>query len=117
MNNIHKLPKNDCLFLLPNYFPPYLDAFIKELFCKGYTEFTIGSYYSSIVHFGIWLKKKSIPLKKLNAKVLFAFSKHHCNCPKRHSENKISYKYVGRIRRFIFYLRQQHVIFTEKGII
>ncbi len=112
MNNRHQLPKNDCQ---SGYLNPYLTAFIKELFFKGYTELTINGYSSSITHFCFWLQKKFIPLKTINDHVISAFSRHHCKCPGRRRENKISCKYTGRIQRFVFYLHQQEIVFPKKN--
>jgi site-specific recombinase XerD len=97
-------------FLSAGYLKPYLNTFIIDLSKKGYTELTIKIYEYSIEHFATWLQKKCIQLENINNKVIDDFAKHRYRCPGSRKINKVSKKYVSRVRRFIFYLYKQGII-------
>lgn len=100
-------------FLSPGYLKPYLDVFINELYVHGYTELTVKSYVDSVAHFATWLRKKCIPLEKINKKVLVDFTKHRCHCPGGRKTNKVSNAYINRVKRFICHLNQQCIITSD----
>lgn len=110
-----KQSTNHHRFLLPsNDLKPYLDRFIKKLSIQGYTDLSIENYYNSIAHFSIWLQKKSIPLKKVNNTTIEKFAKHHCHCTCFSVKNKMSHRYVNRIRCFVSYLYEKKIL-IKKG--
>ncbi len=115
MKNRHRSLKNNCGPLFPIYYEQHFGAFIKNLYSNGYTKFTIDGYHGSVKHFGIWLKRNSIPLKKINDNVISIFSKHHCRCIGKRKGNKVSYKYVNRIRNFVSYLIQKKFILQKNN--
>lgn len=101
------------LFLSPGNLQRKLDAFSMSLSEAGYSLLTIRGYYDSISHFGYWLQKKSIPIKKINNRVVSDFSKHYCSCPGARRGHKISRKYTKRVQRFVTYLYRKNTNSTE----
>jgi len=116
MRNKLKKKTGDHRSFLPGYLQSYLDAFINELSERGYTALTTQGYYSSIAHFGTWLQRKRISLKKINDNVITDFAKHRCYCRGGSKAYKVSRKYVNRVRYFISYLCQQSIIISETDL-
>ena len=69
---------NNSLFYPSGYLKQYLDGFIRDLFNHGYSELTIQSYRSSILHFSTWLNKENISLENITDEVVPKFGKHEC---------------------------------------
>lgn len=103
----------DRRFLSPGFFEPYLDDFIHQLSENGYTELTIQGYYDSVAHFGTWLQKKNIPLKKITNKAFRNFAKHHCFCVSNRKAKKLSRQYVRRVQHFISYICNKRIILLK----
>jgi integrase/recombinase XerD len=108
---------NNSLFDPPGYLKQYLDGFISDLFTNGYSELTIHSYRSSILHFSTWLNKENISLENITDKVVPKFGQHECYCcSDHHKKNQLGRRYLNRIYRFIDYLNQQGIIVINAPI-
>jgi site-specific recombinase XerD len=105
---------NDRRFLVPSAdLEPYLNSFTKMLSVQGYTSLSIEAYYQSIAHFSTWLQKKSIPFKKINNATVENFAKHRCHCTCLPVKNKMSRRYVNRVRYFISYLYKKKILIKK----
>ncbi len=113
MKNRLKTQESNRCFLSAGHLQPYLDSFTGELSNKGYKVLTINSYYNSVAHLAIWLKKKHVAIENIDNTVLDKFEKHKCHCPGGRKGCSISSKYADRARRFVEYLFHQGIISSE----
>lgn len=97
-------------FLDPGCLQPYLDKFASKLAADGYTPLSISNYLQSVAHFGSWIHNKGIVLGHINENVIVAFDNHRCKCPGGRRHERLSRRYVARVRRFIRYLSQQGIV-------
>jgi hypothetical protein len=89
---------------------PYLEGFAAQMASLGHTSLTISFYLGSAIHFGGWLEARGLDLADINEETIKAFGLHHCECPGRGSQKRVSRAYTARVQRFANFLRQHGVI-------
>jgi len=89
---------------------PLVDAFVAELRARRHTALTISGYEHSARHFSDWLGRYSIELDRIDEDVVRRFAGHWCRCPGSRRQDRISAKYVRRVRRFIRFLAAGQVL-------
>jgi len=100
--------------LLPYGVEAYLTAFTHSLLGQGYSALVIQGYTDSISHFGTWLHNNGLVLYEITREALSRFAQHHCDCLGNRKWNRLSKKYINRVRRFVTYLDQENVIHLEQ---
>lgn len=88
----------------PGPLRPFVEAFADHLFGLGHTRLTVCGYQASARHFADWLCRSNIELAAINDDVLARFANHRCRCPGNRHSNRLSKKYVNRVRRFTRFL-------------
>ena len=94
----------------PGSATPYLEGFAAQMASRGHTSLTISFYLGSAIHFGGWLEAGGLDLADINEETIKAFGLHHCGCPGRRSQKRVSRAYTARVQRFADFLREQGVI-------
>jgi integrase/recombinase XerD len=94
----------------PGSAAPYLEGFAAQMASLGHTSWTISFYLRSAIHFGGWLKARGLDLTDINEETIKAFGLHHCECPGRRSQKRVSRGYIARVQRFADFLRQHGVV-------
>ena len=94
----------------PAELEPHLRAFVRKLAASGYTPLSIESYVWSATHFGEWLRKQRIPLSDVDDHIIDRFAVHRCRCAETPLPERLSRRYVGRVRRFVRYLAGQGIV-------
>jgi site-specific recombinase XerD len=89
---------------------PVIDAFAKELKAHGHTQLTVSGYEDAARHFAEWLRRCKVELSQVSKDVVERFARHRCRCPGARRQDRLSPKYVRRVRRFIRFL-------VERGIV
>lgn len=105
------MTKQQSTFLQPGALTEQLAGFTRELEAVGHTELTVAGYSMSIAHFAQWARKGDQVESDWSADAVDRFARHRCRCPGgRRWGQRVSGKYVQRVRRFIRYLQRQGVI-------
>lgn len=94
----------------PAELEPHLRACTKRLSLSGYAPLSIESYVWSVAHFGEWLRARGIPLSDVDDHVIDRFAVHRCRCAETPLPERLSPRYVRRVRRFVRYLADQHIV-------
>lgn len=89
---------------------PLIDAFIGELQARRHTSLTVAGYEHSARHFADWLCRNNIDLGGVDEDVVRRFAGHRCQCPGGRRQNRVSAKYVRRVRRFLCFLADRQVL-------
>src|ERR1700722_10584830 len=89
---------------------PYLEGFAAQMASVGHTALTISFYLGSAIHFGGWLEARGLVLADTNDETIKAFGAHHCECPGRRSQKRVSRSYTARVQRFADFLGQHGAI-------
>lgn len=92
-------------FMEPGDLSPLIDAFAEHLSGLGHTELTVRGYHDSARHFADWLRRSGIELAVVDEWVIAQFADHRCRCPGVRRCDRLSRKYVNRVRRFVRFLR------------
>src|SRR5262249_37732717 len=90
----------------------YLEEFANQMASAGYAPLTIRAYLDSAIHFGKWAEAGGLNFAETTDESINAFGKHRCKCPGRHSQQRLSRRYVARLGLFMQYLRRQEAIRT-----
>nr|WP_152716988.1 tyrosine-type recombinase/integrase [Microvirga tunisiensis] len=72
----------------------------------GHTHLTVSGYEASARHFGQWLQSKKIAVAEIDDRVVRRFARHRCGCPGIRQADRLSVKYVNRVRRFVGFLAE-----------
>lgn len=88
----------------------YLEGFAAQMASVGYTSLTISFYLGSAIHFGGWVESRGLDFVDINEETVKAFGEHHCECPGRRSQKRVSRAYTARVQRFADFLRQHGAI-------
>ena len=94
----------------PGSTAPYLEGFATQMASVGYTSLTIGFYLGSAIHFGGWVEASGLDFVDINEETIRAFGAHHCECPGRRSQKRVSRAYTARVQCFADFLRQHGAI-------
>lgn len=94
----------------PGHLSPLIDCFVFELQGSGYAIRSIDKHVQSVAHFGEWLQIGDIEIDAIDDDVIFRFGLHSCDCPSRKVHKPVSARELGRIVRFIEFLRQQRIL-------
>lgn len=87
-----------------------IDAFAVELKSHGHTMLTVSGYEDSARHFVGWLCRCKIGLSQIDEDVAERFAGHRCRCPGARRQDRLSPKYVRRVRRFIRFLLERGIV-------
>ena len=91
-------------FMEPGDLAPLIEAFAAHLSALGHTDFTVLGYRTSARHFAVWLDRSDIALDAVDARVVTHFADHRCRCRGNRRCDRLSRKYVNRVRRFVHFL-------------
>jgi site-specific recombinase XerD len=83
---------------------PFVRGFVGSLRARQHTPLTIAGYENSARHFAGWLCHSGIELSRVDEDVVQRFARHRCHCPGGRRQDRVSVKYVRRVRRFIEFL-------------
>jgi len=74
-----------CARLRKEAIGPYLDDFVEELRAAGYCALTIRQLVGPVVHVGVWLARRGVPLRAVDDELLAVFDRHlaRCRCRRR----------------------------------
>lgn len=74
-----------CVRLRQEAIGPYLDEFVEDLRAAGYSALTIRLLVGPVVHLGVWLDRRGVPVPDLDEEVLDLFGRHlaRCRCRRR----------------------------------
>jgi integrase/recombinase XerD len=89
---------------------PLVDAFVAELQALRHTSLTVSGYEHSARHFANWLCRNDIEVDRVDVDVVRRFAGHRCRCPGSRRQDRISAKYVRRVRRFIRFMANRQVL-------
>ena len=85
-------------------------TFAAHLSGLGYTPLTIAGYTDAARHLGAWLALSGMDVSALNEPVFERFAEHQCRCCGSRAFDRLSSKYVRRVRWFVQYLGECGVI-------
>ncbi|MEI2685389.1 MAG: tyrosine-type recombinase/integrase [Cypionkella sp.] len=85
-------------------------TFAAHLSGLGYTPLTIAGYTDAARHLGAWLALSGLDVSTLSEPVFERFAEHQCRCGGSRASDRLSPKYVRRVRRFVQYLGECGVI-------
>ena len=85
----------------------HVDEFTLRLSSLAYTRLTVADYEASARHFAQWLQLAGIAAGRIDDAVVWRFARHRCRCPGARRHDRISAKYVNRVRRFVGFLVEQ----------
>jgi len=88
---------------------PLVEGFVRHLSADGYTGLTVAGYEASARHFAQWLTRTGIAHRDINDDVVRRFARHRCRCPGIRRGDRVSAKYVNRVRRFAGFLAEQGI--------
>ena len=94
-----------------NYLGITLSGFVSDLHARGYTPGGIRLHVLVVEHFGQWLKRREIPLRRLSTLHVVKFLRSHlprCRCPQ--PAPKVQPDCRASLRRFVEFLRNQRRI-------
>ena len=91
-------------FMEPGDLAPLIERFATHLSGLGHTDFTVDGYRASARHFAVWLDRSGIALNAVDGRVIARFADHRCQCPGKRRHDRLSRKYVNRVRRFVHFL-------------
>jgi site-specific recombinase XerD len=92
---------------------PWVAEFIRHLSETGHTLLTVSSYDCLARHLGHWLALAKIAVADIDESVIDSFARHRCRCPGGRRKTLLSDKYMGRVRRFIEFLRERGIVRRE----
>jgi site-specific recombinase XerD len=87
-----------------------VDGFVCELRAHGHAVLTIRGYDDSARHFASWLNHSGIELSQVDESIVQRFACHRCRCPGGRRQDRVSSRYVRRVRRFIQFLVERDVV-------
>lgn len=91
-------------FMEPGDLAPLIERFAAHLSGLGHTDFTVDGYRASARHFAVWLDRSGIALNAVDGRVVARFADHRCQCLGNRRQDRLSRKYVNRVRRFVHFL-------------
>lgn len=91
-------------FMEPGDLLPLIEAFENHLSGLGHTELTVRGYHDSARHFADWFRRSGIELAAVDDRIVAQFAGHRCRCPGGRHCDRLSRKYVNRVRRFVRFL-------------
>ncbi len=91
-------------FMEPGHLRPLIEAFADHLSDLGHTRLTVSGYHDSARHFAEWLRRCGIDVVAVDDQIITRFAHHRCRCPGGRRCDRLSKKYVNRIRRFVRFL-------------
>jgi site-specific recombinase XerD len=89
---------------------PFVDAFVGMLRARRHTPLTVAGYDDSARHFAHWLCRSRIEFSQVDEDVVQRFARHRCRCPGGRRQDRLSRKYVRRVRRFARFLVERGVL-------
>lgn len=87
-----------------------IKAFTSQLASLGHTQLTVAGYEDSARHFGQWLADEGIAVADVDDDVVLRFARHRCRCPGARRYDRLSEKYVRRVRQFVGFLEKRGVV-------
>jgi len=87
-----------------------IDAFAEELKAHQHTPLTVSGYEDAARHFAEWLRRCKVELSQVSEDVVERFARHRCRCPGARRQDRLSPKYVRRVRRFIHFLAERGIV-------
>lgn len=84
--------------------------FAAHLSGLGYTPLTIEGCTASARHLGAWLARSGVVASELDERVLERFARHRCRCGGNRASERLSAKYLSRVRRFVRFLGERGVV-------
>jgi len=94
-----------------NHLGIILTGFASDLHARGYTREGVRHHVLVVEHFGCWLKRRQVPLRRLSTLHVTEFLQSHlprCRCPR--PAPKIQPDCRASLRRFVEFLRGQRRI-------
>jgi site-specific recombinase XerD len=88
----------------------FVDAFVDMLRAGRHTPLTVSGYENAARHFAAWLCRCKIELVQVDEDVIARFAHHRCRCPGARRQDRLSAKYVRRVRRFIRFLTDRQLL-------
>lgn len=89
---------------------PFIDEFLGELTAIGHTLLTTTGYEDSARHFSAWLQRRNVTLANVDDKIIDRFARHRCRCPGNRQFDRLSAKYMRRVRRFVQFLGERGMV-------
>lgn len=89
---------------------PFVERYSADLTQLGYRPLTISGIAASARHFAAWLNSAEISLSSVDDAVLTRFARHRCRCGGYRHQDRMSSKYVRRVRRFMKFLAEHRVV-------
>lgn len=83
---------------------PLVQEFADGLAALGHTALTTKGYRDAARHFADWLLQAGIALADVDEGCIEAFAHHRCRCPGAHRHDRLSARYIKRVRRFVQFL-------------
>lgn len=89
----------------------HLDGFVEELRSAGYCSLTLRLLIGPVVHLGVWLARRSVPMNAVSDEVLDAFDRHltRCRCRRRSRVRRCGRSPIVSVaaRHFLEHLRRR----------
>jgi site-specific recombinase XerD len=89
---------------------PLIAAYAAELEALSHTQLTVANYTDSARHVAAWLRQTGIALISIDHEVVDRFAQHVCRCGGSRRCERLSRRYVRRVRRFIAFLVDRGLI-------
>lgn len=91
----------------------YLDDFVESLLAAGYCSLTIRQLTGPVVHLGVWLDRRGVPVDSIDDGVLRAFERHlrRCRCRRRSRVRRCGRSKIAMVaaRHLLEHLRRRGV--------
>ena len=87
-----------------------LEKFARCLANLGYAPLTVVGYSYGVRHFGEWLHRIGVCPTQIDDDIVARFACHRCRCPGIREHQRLSAKYVIRVRRFVAFLAGEGII-------
>lgn len=87
-----------------------LEKFARRLADLGHTPLTVAGYSCGVRHFGEWLNRIGVCPAQIDDDIVARFACHRCRCPGIREHQRLSAKYVIRVRRFVAFLAGEGII-------
>ena len=88
----------------PGSLGAFVDEFTRHLSSLGHTRLTVTGYSDGARHFAEWLHRSEIAAGDIDEGVIARFARHHCACSGFRQYQRLSARYVRRVRRFVGFL-------------
>jgi site-specific recombinase XerD len=89
---------------------PLVAEFTRHLSGLGHTALTVAGYDAAARHFAQWQAVRGGDVDDVDDAVIGRFARHRCRCPGIRRDQRVSDKYVRRVRRFVEFLGERGMV-------